>query len=83
MAALQIKNDHHASLLAAVDALPTADDDSWTVPTATCKAAGLADDVNEARKSVLKFSLWARDAVARRPTATRCRSVPWLRSRSI
>ena len=60
---------HRAALDAAVAALPTADDDSWTVPDKTLKAAGLADDVAAARKFVLQFALWARSAIDRLPPA--------------
>jgi len=53
----------------AAAALPCADDDSWSIPQATLEAAGLVDDVASARKFVLAFSQWARDAVKRLPHA--------------
>ena len=67
--AMPVARSHRACLEAAVASLPTADNDSWSVPVATCKAAGLADDVKAARSYVLQFSLWARDAIGRLPPA--------------
>lgn len=64
-------SSHRAALEAAVAELPTVDDDSWTVPIETLKAAGLEDNVTAARKYVLQFSLWAREAIGRLPPALR------------
>ena len=62
---------HRAALEAAVGALPTADDETWSVPAAATKAAGLEDDEAAARMYVLKFSEWARDAIVRLPPVPR------------
>ena len=62
-------SSHRSALDAAVASLPTVDDDSWEVPPQTLAAAGLQDDVAAARKFVLQFSLWAREAIARLPPA--------------
>ena len=63
--------NHRAALEAAVGALPTADDETWSVPAAATKAAGLEDDEAAARSYVLKFSEWARDAIGRLPPVPR------------
>jgi hypothetical protein len=64
--------DHRSDLLAAVAALPTADDDSWAVPTSILDAAmGASADVAQARRHVLAFSSWARGAVQQLPEIPR------------
>ena len=60
---------HRTALEAAIAALPTADDDTWSVAEKTLQAAGLADDVTAARQFVLQFSIWAREAITRLPHA--------------
>ena len=60
---------HRAALESAIAALPATDDDSWEVPAATLKGAGLDDDVKAARKYVLQFAVWAREAISRLPPA--------------
>ena len=62
-----VRKTHRQALEAAVAGLPASDDDSWTVPDKSLKAAGLADDVTAARKFVLQFALWARSAISRLP----------------
>jgi len=52
-----------------VASLPTADDGTWVVPNETLAAAGLQDDVQAARRFIIKFALWARDAISRLPPA--------------
>ena len=56
-----------ASLEAAIAALPTADDSSWSIQPATLKGAGLEDDMAKARQHVLSFSAWAKEAIKRLP----------------
>ena len=58
-----------ASLEAAVAALPTVDDGTWSIPAATLAGAGLEHDVPAARAHVLAFSKWAKEAVGRLPPA--------------
>jgi len=60
---------HRVALEAAIKGLPTVDDGQWSIPAETLKAAGLQDDVEAARRFVLKFALWAREAVSRLPPA--------------
>lgn len=60
---------HRAALEAAIAAMPSVDDDSWEVPAPTLKAAGMQDDVATARKAVLQFAMWAREAITRLPHA--------------
>jgi len=56
-----------AALHRAVQELPTCDDGTWFVPPATLKVAGLEDDELMAKKYILKFSEWAREAISRLP----------------
>lgn len=64
-----ISDAHRAALEAAIEKLPSVDDETWTVPEGTLKAAGLVDDLASARKFVLQFALWARTAINRLPRA--------------
>ena len=61
---------HRAALEHAVAGLPTLDDGSWSVPDQTLEVAGLQDDVVGARRFVLEFSEWAREAICRLPSVT-------------
>jgi hypothetical protein len=58
-----------ASLEAAIAALPTADDDTWSVLPTTLAGAGLQHDEPAARAHVLAFSKWAKEAIGRLPLA--------------
>ena len=60
---------HRRALEAAISKLPITDDDTWAVPDATLKAAGLTDDMASARKFVLQFAKWAQGAISRLPQA--------------
>jgi len=53
------------ALLSAVAGLPTADDDSWSVPAPILKAT--STDAADAKRHVLAFSSWAQDAVRQLP----------------
>lgn len=53
------------ALLSAVAALPTTDDDSWSVPAPILKAT--STDAADAKRYVLAFSSWAQDAVRQLP----------------
>jgi len=61
---------HRAALEHAVAGLPSVDDSSWSVPDQTLEVAGLQDDVVGARRFVLEFSEWAREAICRLPHVT-------------
>ena len=62
-------SSRRAALLEAVKALPSTDDDSWSVPPQLLKGAGLTDDPAAAKSYVLKLALWAKEAIARLPEA--------------
>ena len=62
-------SSRRAALLEAVKALPSTNDDSWSVPPQLLKGAGLTDDPAAAKSYVLKLALWAKEAIARLPEA--------------
>ena len=59
--------DPRAALAAAIATLPI--DGEFDVPQATLAAAGLENDAATARKYVVSFATWAREAIARLPPA--------------